>query len=160
MSHANGIDQEPWIVVFDEERNLSDESTHEAALGNIVKDFLLSDDKDAMAPNTAQRIQNYYDQEYLLTDPLLKFEDDQGMGEFLSVFYNIILLLARLIPYDNPTQQKLLLLVLELRKLPPKSFKIWQVRQLIPAPRLSSQYLMMLRRRNVSYGTRNLCQLF
>lgn len=160
MSHADALDQEPWIVLFDQERNNLGESTHEAALGNIVKDLLLTDDKDAAASDTAQRIQNYYDQEYFVADPLLKFEDDQGMGEFLSAFYNIILLLARLIPYNSLTQQRLLLLVLELRKLPPKSLRIWQVRQLIPTLRLSLHHLMLLRRKNVSYGVRNLCRLF
>ena len=132
MSHVSGIDQEPWIALFDEERKDSSEGTYEDALGNLVKGFLLSDDDD-MASNTAQRIQNYYEQEYLLADPLMKFEDDQGMGEFLAAFYNIIFLLARLIPYNSYAQQKLLLLVLELRKLPPKSFKIWQVCELSPA---------------------------
>lgn len=161
MSHADAIDQEPWIALFDQERNDRGESTDEDALGNIVKDFLLSDDKDAAAAsNTAQRIQNYYDQEYFVADPLLKFQDDQGMGEFLAAFYNIILLLARLIPYNSLAQQRLLLLLLELRKLPPKSVTIWEVRQLIPALRLSLHHLMLLRRKNVSYGPGNPCRLF
>ena len=45
-------------------------------------------------------------------------------GGFLSYFYEIVYTLARLIPYNNPTQKQLVLLLLELRKLPPRQFAI------------------------------------
>jgi hypothetical protein len=51
------------------------------------------------------------------------------MGGFLNVFYKVVFTLARLIPYNNSSkQEKLVRLTLELRKLPPRSFKIWLVR--------------------------------
>jgi hypothetical protein len=62
----------------------------------------------------------------------MRFQDDQGIGGFLNTFYKVVFTLARLIPYnDSSKQEKLIRLILELRKSPPRSFKIWQVRKMV-----------------------------
>lgn len=73
----------------------------------------------------------------------MKFLDDKGIGEFLTNFYELVFDLARLIPYDNSNQEKLVQLILELRKLPPKQFKIWKVCKVFYA--LSPVLLLILR---------------
>lgn len=97
----------------------------------MLKDFLLLPEGDSttLAADTARRIDNFQQQEYLPSDPLMRFQDDQGMGGFLSAFYEVIFTLARLIPYNTGSfkQKKLVQLMLKLRKLPAREFKIWGV---------------------------------
>jgi hypothetical protein len=57
----------------------------------------------------------------------MRFEDDKGMGGFLDRLYDLIYDLARLIPFNNSLQDVLIQLIMELRNLPPKPFKIWNV---------------------------------
>ena len=57
----------------------------------------------------------------------MRFYDDKGMESFLWALYQVIFDLARLIPYNDLKQTALVQLILELRKLPPKQFKIWKV---------------------------------
>ena len=126
MSEATSTDKEPWITVFDDEITEWGEGTFDHALGVTLKGYLLSDG-DSAAADTARQIHIFYEQEHLHSDPLMKYEDDQGMGAFLSGFYEIVFTLARVIPYNNSNQEKLVWLLLELRKLPPRQFKIWKV---------------------------------
>ncbi len=99
-------------------------------MAEITKDFLLSEGHST-AVDTARRINSYYENDFLLWDPLLKYEEDKGMGEFLNGFYEVVFLFARLVPYDSPLQEQLIQLVLELHKLPPRKVKIWGVRCLL-----------------------------
>ncbi len=57
----------------------------------------------------------------------MRFEEDKGLVEFLSGFFEVIYIFARHIPYNSPFHEKLIQLNLELRKLPPKKVKIWEV---------------------------------
>ena len=126
MSEAASTDKEPWITVFDDEINDWGKGTFDLSLAVMLKDYLLLD-SDSTAADTARHVHLFYEQEHLLSDPLMKFEDDQGMGAFLSGFYENVFTLARLIPYNSSNQEKLVRLLLELRKLPPRQFKIWEV---------------------------------
>jgi hypothetical protein len=63
---------------------------------------------------------------YLLSDPLLKF-NDKGIAGFLSILYDFVFDIAQLLSYNDSRKDTLVELVLELRRLPPKPFKIWEV---------------------------------
>lgn len=107
---------------------MSDEhgAAHEDPLLMMLKDFLLSDG-DITAADTAHRINDFYTQEYFPSDPLMRFQEDRGMGGFLSGFWDAVFTLGRLIPYNSSKQEKLVQLILKLRKLPPRQFRIWKV---------------------------------
>ena len=119
--------QEPWFAYLEEEIVSCGEGTFECDLDNIMKDFLISK-CDPAAPETALRIVTYYWENYLPSDPLMKFEDDKGIAGFLNHLYELVFAMARLIPYNDSRQDMLVQLILELRKLPAKPFKIWNVR--------------------------------
>jgi hypothetical protein len=119
------INEKSWIAKVDEELIDSD-GTCEAVLAEIIKDFLFSDGRST-ASNTARRINSFYQNDYLLWDPLMRYEEDKGMVEFLTGFYEVICIFARLVPYNSPFQEQLVRLNLELRKLPPTKVKIWEV---------------------------------
>ncbi|KAL8722778.1 MAG: hypothetical protein Q9225_000789 [Loekoesia sp. 1 TL-2023] len=113
-----------WIARFDENIRRWGAKTCQHALGTMLKDSLLSDG-DLAAANTVHQIDSFYQQEYLTSDPLLKFKDDQGMERFLNGFFEAVFTLASLLPYADPNQGKLVNLLLELRKLPPRQLRIW-----------------------------------
>jgi len=71
-----------------------------------------------------------YSKNFLTADPLVKFKDDKGMEGYLWTLYQLIFDMGRLIPFNDTKQAKLVKLILELRNLPPKTFKIWNVCQL------------------------------
>ncbi|KAL1970741.1 hypothetical protein VTN77DRAFT_2575 [Rasamsonia byssochlamydoides] len=47
------------------------------------------------------------------------------MANFLSILYELVFDMARLLPYTDARQDTLVQLILELRKLPPKPCRIW-----------------------------------
>lgn len=142
MSEAVNAGKKPWIAYLDKEASYWGEGMCESVLAIMLKDLLLSD-SDSTAADTARLIDNYYEQEFLPSDPLMKFLDDKGIGGFLTTFYELVFNLARLIPYNNSNQEKLVQLILELRKLPPRQLKIWEVCKAFYA--LSSVLLLILR---------------
>lgn len=128
MSPAGSTDQKPWIALFDED-DLG-EGTCQHDLSIIVKDYILSDEEGSIAMKTAHRIQDYYDQEFRFADPISRhrFWGHPDLGAFLNELFEILYRLARLIPYNDPTQEKLLLLISALRELPPRPHTIHGVR--------------------------------
>lgn len=131
MSPAGSTDQKPWIAIFDEEDDDPGEGTCQHDLRIIiVKDYILSDEDGSTAMKTAHRIQEYYDPNFRFADPINRhrFHGHPDMEAFVGEVYEIIYRLARVIPYNDPTQEKLLLLVSALRELPPTTYKIWNVR--------------------------------
>ena len=119
--------KEPWFAYLEEGIASCGEGTFECDLNNIMKDFLIST-SDLAALDTALRIDTYYWEYHLPSDPLMKFEEDKGIAGFLNHLYELVFDVARLIPYSDPRQDMLVQLILELRKLPAKPFKIWNVR--------------------------------
>jgi hypothetical protein len=125
---ANTTEKEPWLVRFDTEIDEHGDRSCEFFFAEILKDFLLLPDGDAttLAANTAREIVEFREKDFLPSDPLMRFKDDQGWGGFLHAFYMTVFCLARLIPYhDSCKQDKLVQLMLELRKLPPRKTNIW-----------------------------------
>lgn len=127
---ANTTEKKPWLTQFDDEISEKGEGSCEFFFAEILKDFLILPEGDSttLAANTAREIVDFQEKYFLPSDPLMRFQDDQGWGVFLWAFYETVFTLARLIPYhDNCKHDKLVRLMLELRKLPPRTISIWQV---------------------------------
>ncbi|KAI9765889.1 MAG: hypothetical protein M1840_007030 [Geoglossum simile] len=112
-----------WIEYLDGEIAATEADSVTHCLAQIIRDTLLSTD-ESRAAGAAGRIDTHY-QEYLSSDPLLKFANDKGTAGFLNSLYELVFDVARLIPYRDALQDILVQLIVELRKLPPKRCKIW-----------------------------------
>lgn len=121
---APGTEQSEWLTYLDDEI-ASDESGIAGDMAREIRTLLLPDG-DTAVRDTALRIDALYDK-HLTSDPLLKSHEDKGMEGFLGSLYVLIFELALFLPYKDDTQDTLVQLLLELRKLPPKTFKIWGV---------------------------------
>lgn len=123
--HEGGVNSEqPWIAFLDAQLAASDPHPVEYSLFKLLRSVLLSTDQAAIA-EAAQQVDSYYHDEYLPYE--MRFEDDKGMGGFLNSLYELIYDLARLITFNNSLQGVLIQLIVELRNLPPKLLKIWNV---------------------------------
>ena len=116
-----------WMEYLDGEMATTEADPVTHCLAQIIRDTLLSTD-ESRAAGAAHRIDAYYQDEYLPSDPFLKFSDDKGMAGFLNSLYGLVFDVARLIPYRDALQDTLIQVIVELRKLPPKPCKIWDVR--------------------------------
>lgn len=127
MSESASAGKEPWITQLNQEIDFLGENTWEYDLAMILKGLFLSDG-DSDAADIARKIVNCYDQKFVPSDPLIRFRDDKGIQPFLFAFWQAVFIaFARIIPYNDSNQEKLLRFILELRKLPPRQFKIWEV---------------------------------
>lgn len=124
-----GNSAEPWIEFLDDEIVNADPDTPEHDLPKIFRQALLSENESSPS-ETAKQIDTYYQETYLPSDPLLRFQDDKGMSGFLNSIYDLVFELATVIPYHHHLQNVLVEFIAALRKLPPKQCKIWDVRGL------------------------------
>jgi hypothetical protein len=123
---------EPWIAFIDDEiEEYREQYPPLSDLNKIVKEMLLSQ-SDTAAADAARELDANYSTKYLTVDPLVRFKDDKGMESYLWTLYQLIFDMGRLISFNDSKQTKLVSLILELRNLPPKTFKIWNVCQLTP----------------------------
>lgn len=113
-----------WLTYLNYEI-ASEESCIAGDMAREIRTLLLPDG-DIAVRDTALRIDALYEK-HLTDEPLLKFQEDKGMESFLHSLYVLIFELALLIPYSGNPQDTLVQLLLELRKLPPKTYKIWKV---------------------------------
>ncbi|RYP12531.1 hypothetical protein DL765_007267 [Monosporascus sp. GIB2] len=120
-SSSQSTTKKPWLAFIDNEFDIEGYSTRVELL-IILRDTLLSID-EAAAKDGAHRIDSYYSDTFLSFDPLVKFAEDKGMAGFLNELWDAVFDLAELLPFDDPKQDRLVAVILELRKLPPKSFK-------------------------------------
>lgn len=72
----------------------------------------------------AKRIHARYRDEYLPADSDRELLDCMSMGSFFKGFYKGVFLAARAIPYTNPGQERLVQLIIELRNLLSKLYKL------------------------------------
>lgn len=117
-----------WIARFEVYMKHFDEDDPHRALGKIFTDFLRSN-KNNITARTALQITHYGEHGSFL-DPESSRDDDndEEIKEFLFMFYEEIFILGRIIPFNSFAQERLICLLLDLRNLPPKSVKIWDVR--------------------------------
>jgi hypothetical protein len=96
----------------------------ECILAAMVKEYLLCDDTNAPA-TFAKRFDGLYDSVY---EPRYNgYNKRKGWTGFLLAFYHVVFGTARIVRYDDPKQDKIVQLVVELRKLPTRPAKIFVV---------------------------------
>jgi hypothetical protein len=77
-----------WIVWLDEESADYGENSYEHEMNTIMKNFLQSSSTTAAA-DAARRFDTYYAEEFLPSDPLMRFKEDKGMAGFLICSMNL-----------------------------------------------------------------------
>ncbi|KAK8022594.1 hypothetical protein PG993_013361 [Apiospora rasikravindrae] len=123
LDAKNGTSGSPWTQCLDEILEMDPDGI-ETGLSEVLR-RLLASQSDAAPAEAAQQIDDLYSNDYLPSDPLMRFQDDKGMGGFLSCLYEMVFDLARAIPYENDLQGRLVQFLVELAKLPTKEVKIW-----------------------------------
>ncbi len=108
MSKAASAGKESWITQLDQEIDFLGENPWEYDLEIIVKGLFLSDG-DSEPADIARKIVDCYDQNFLPSDPLIRFRDDKGIQPFLFAFWQAVFIaFARVIPCNDSNQEKLL----------------------------------------------------
>jgi hypothetical protein len=93
-------------------------------LAAMVKEYLLCDDTNAPA-TFAKRFDGLYGSVY---EPRYNgYQKRKGWTGFLLAFYQVVFGIARILRYDDPKQDKIIQLLVELRKLPTRAVKIFVV---------------------------------
>lgn len=120
--------KEKWLAYIDEEIDeIGASSPVETELLVLLRKLLLSDCSTAQIAYAAQKIDACYVNTYLGLDPLQKFSEDKGMGNYIATVYLTIFNLACVVSYEDFRHDVLVQLICELRNIPPKPFKIWGV---------------------------------
>lgn len=118
-----------WQPVLDDRlRTCSDPNSEhhlEFIIASLLKEYLLSDD-DGTAAAFARRFDDLY---YTVYEP--KYNgyggEKKGWTGYLIAFYDTVCETAVQVRYDDPKQDKLVGLLVELGKLPPRAVKIFVV---------------------------------
>ncbi|KAL2147923.1 hypothetical protein VTI28DRAFT_3401 [Corynascus sepedonium] len=116
-----------WQPVLDDRlRTCSDPNSEhhlEFIIASLLKEYLLSDD-DGTAAAFARRFDDLY---YTVYEP--KYNgyggEKKGWTGYLIAFYDTVCETAVQVRYDDPKQDKLVGLLVELGKLPPRAVKIF-----------------------------------
>ena len=129
---------EPWISYLEDEMaGAKADDPVSYCLAQILRDTLLHTGKPH-AVAAAQRIDTYYRYEFLSSDSLLMSLEGNGTAGFLCKLYHLIFCVARFITC-GPPQEVLVQLLVELRKLPPTSCRLWNVCYSLPHCRPGSR---------------------
>lgn len=119
LGKGSNHEVEPWIKYLDDElKETKGADSVSYRLAQIVRDTLLSTGESRIIKAT-QRIDSYYQYEYLASDSLLKSPQGNGMATFLYDLYHFVINIICLIPFDDPNQDVLVELLVELHQLPP-----------------------------------------
>lgn len=129
-----------WLKFVDEYLGLEEEGSQvrpinesfDSILASMVKEYLLCDDADAAAI-FARRFDDLYGAVY---EPRFNGyrKRKKGWTGFLITFYEMLLGVAVEVRYDDPKQDKVVQLLVELRKLPARVVKIFVVSASSPLP--------------------------
>ncbi|KAK3310890.1 uncharacterized protein B0T15DRAFT_54137 [Chaetomium strumarium] len=93
-----------------------------SVLASKIREYLLCRDDDAAA-RFARQLDDLYASVY---EPKFgEFRGRQGWTGYLNAFYEVLFGAAVEMPYHDPLQDKVIHLLLELRKLPPHSVKVF-----------------------------------
>jgi hypothetical protein len=120
---------ESWKEELDQATRSNEENAITSNVPSILRSLVAANHQDSQgaAQEAAQRIDFDYWHVYLPSDPLLLGTEDKGMATFLTQLYELLFSVARLLHYDNTRQEVIVQLLVELRKLAPKHFTIWEV---------------------------------
>jgi len=122
---SDPIGNVPYLLFLDKEIKEAGGEVIQTEFCNAFKDLLIS--PTDIARTIAQRIDAVYWEILLPADPLMKYHDDKGMAGFLNALWEFFFELSKHITYDDSKQDTLIQFITELRKLPPKPFKVWIV---------------------------------
>ena len=107
---------EPWICYLNKEMAYAKQADLVSyPLAMIIQESLL--DKSTTV-EAARHIDSYYHDEYLASDPWLKFLGGRGTTTFLCNLYTLVFDTACYIPYEDPHQDTLVELLMFLYTLP------------------------------------------
>lgn len=124
MAASTSDNKSSWLTWIGDEIAQCAKHDEDDHIPRILKDLLL----DKIDPGqAAQKLDDYYWNTYLPSDPLMKYTEDKGAPTYLTSVYEYICDTARQLPYNDCLQDKMVQVIVELRKLPPKPFKIWGV---------------------------------
>ncbi|KAJ9155244.1 hypothetical protein NKR23_g2103 [Pleurostoma richardsiae] len=79
----------PWIAFLDRTAEQSSPRGLDEGFCEIFRRLLLSADVSATA-EAALQVDEFYRDTYLPSDPLMRFEDDKGMAEFLATLWESV----------------------------------------------------------------------
>lgn len=120
INHKQHGSQELWLAYLNKEYLLFEGGLVEHDMSSIVKQMLLSEDQDNIARTAAHEIDDYWHR-HLKTDTFNFQKEEPSFFDFHTCLYNIILELPRFVPYNDPKQDTLVQLLVELRRLPSRS---------------------------------------
>jgi hypothetical protein len=125
---TGGSQKPAWLEALDERlrvyapHSASSPPDLEYVLSAKIKEYLLCEDDDAAA-RFARHFDNF---DFSVYKPKVN-RQAKGWTGYLELFYEIIVDVAVEARYDDPVQDKIIQLLLELRKLPPRTVKLWVV---------------------------------
>lgn len=122
LAETSDIIQQVWQSYLATERNKRYDPV-DGKFMDIFRDFLVSDSATA-AQDAAKLIDKAFADGWLPQKSMLQHGDDGGLADFVHLVYNLIFELAPLLPYDTPEHERLFELLMELRRLPPRTFKL------------------------------------
>ncbi|KAK8072182.1 hypothetical protein PG996_005530 [Apiospora saccharicola] len=114
--------QSTWVAYLETERNRRFDPV-DSSFMSIFRDLLRSNAVNA-AHDAAHAIDQAFADGWLPQRSMLKHGGDEGLADFVHLVYNLIFELAPLLAHDSAQHVRLFELLVELRKLPPRSFKL------------------------------------
>jgi hypothetical protein len=113
---------EPWQVQFDDIMSdfESDGDFVESDLGKLLEKLVRPQEGTATASpaEVAALTDQYYLDPWLPANPLTRRASNRALPGFLTALSNVTMMLAQIIPYEDPKQMVLAQYVAELRRLP------------------------------------------
>lgn len=122
MAEASEITRQVWQSYLATERNKRYDPV-DVKFMDIFRDFLVSGSATA-AREAAELIDKAFADGWLPQKSMLQHGDDGGLADFVHLVYNLVFELASLLPYDTPEHERLFELLMELRRLPPRTFTL------------------------------------
>lgn len=124
--------EKTWLAHLDKKYLSCEEDSVEHDIALIMKDMLLSNDRENASLTAAHQINTYYWDRNLDSGPLFRFQnEEERVSDFLTFIYDIIISgIAPFVPYYDSRHDTLVKLVIELYRLPPRTVKAWNVRWL------------------------------
>lgn len=119
--------QSTWVAYLETERNRRFDPV-DSSFMSIFRDLLRSNAVNA-AHDAAHAIDQAFAGGWLPQRSMLKHGGDEGLADFVHLVYNLIFELAPLLAHDSAQHVRLFELLVELRKLPPRSFKLNSVHE-------------------------------
>ncbi|KAK2765316.1 hypothetical protein FQN54_008160 [Arachnomyces sp. PD_36] len=124
--------KERWLSLF-EENIRYEKGTVQHDVASIIKDMLLSNQSNNTVRATAYQLNTYYWERNNENGPFFTWaKTGESVPGYISFIIDMIVGPTPFIPYDDPKQDLLVQLILELRNLPRNPVKAWDGDHLLP----------------------------